>query len=118
MKKLILAAILLISFGFACTAFAKSPIQQAADKIESAIHDVMKTAGRAGNPTLSQLGGVQSGSTSHDAGGDGAGGGSSQSGSSSSSSGTTSSGTSTTSSSGTSQGGDSPKVMYYRYLGA
>ncbi|WP_319778240.1 Hint domain-containing protein [Maridesulfovibrio sp.] len=86
MKKLILAAILLISFGFACTAFAKSPIQQAADNIESAIHHAMKSAGRAGNPTLSQLGGVQSGSTSHDAGGDGAGGGSSQSSSSGSSS--------------------------------
>ncbi|WP_319778243.1 hypothetical protein [Maridesulfovibrio sp.] len=74
-------------------------IQQAADNIESAIHDAMKTAGRAGNPTLSQLGGVQSGSTSHDAGGDGAGGGSSQSGSSgsSTSSGSTSSGTSSSS---------------------
>ncbi|WP_415713764.1 hypothetical protein [Maridesulfovibrio sp.] len=76
-------------------------IQQAADNIESAIHDAMKSAGRAGNPTLSQLGGVQSGSTSHDAGGDGAGGGSSQS----SSSGSSSSGTS--GSTGGSTGGSS-----------
>ncbi|WP_321401948.1 hypothetical protein [Maridesulfovibrio sp.] len=85
-------------------------IQQAAENIESAIHDAMKSAGRAGNPTLSQLGGVQSGSTSHDAGGDGAGGGSSQSSSSgSSSSGISgSTGGSTGGSSGASGPGDSP----------
>ncbi len=106
----IVPALALIAPAVPSTVQADSTItiEQAADNIESAIHHAMKTAGRAGNPTLSQLGGVQSGSTSHDAGGDGAGGGSSQSGSSSSSSGTTSSGTSTTSSSGTSQGGDSP----------
>ncbi|WP_319778241.1 hypothetical protein [Maridesulfovibrio sp.] len=82
-------------------------IQQAADNIESAIHDAMKTAGRAGNPTLSQLGGVQSGSTSHDAGGDGAGGGNNQSSSSGSSSGATSSGTSSSSGSAGGPGGGS-----------
>lgn len=74
-----------MTLGVVGSSFAQSPIQESASHIESAIHDAMSSAGRAGNPTLSQLGGVQSGSTSHDAGGDGAGGGSSQGGSSSSS---------------------------------
>ncbi|WP_321401942.1 hypothetical protein [Maridesulfovibrio sp.] len=108
----IVPALALIAPAVPSTVQADSTItiQQAAENIESAIHDAMKSAGRAGNPTLSQLGGVQSGSTSHDAGGDGAGGGSSQSSSSgSSSSGTSgSTGGSTGGSSGASGQGDSP----------
>ena len=70
---------LLTSFPASAQDIDETALQQAATSIETSIKSAMSSAGREGQPTLQQLGGVQAGSTDSDAsggaGGDGSSGG-------------------------------------------
>lgn len=78
-----LLAILTLSVATVLPAQAQASIEDAATNVEQTIQTAMKNAGRSGQPTLGQLGGVQGGSTAGDASGGASGSGGSSGGSSS-----------------------------------